>query len=317
MTRAEPGGTLAQNSWRSSKHASASGTSKRMSLDAYSMIFCTRAAHAWLWISSLRARPARLGRMLARPDDAEACVCADAQQSATHCYILLQTTNLTSTRSSPIASPLLMTTPFAVLPMAEQQGQQQRSTWPCRPAPHMLECSPNKTKRGIPYTFADKCVPRTEATQTNGRAPVVLQALDDARVFAHRAAHGVALVPAHDLHGRRQPHHRNSRFSLLVRTLALLARWHRQSSGTKAKLPPCCRKRRGEPAPSGLTQAHAAAAAQLGSALGRRAPRAAGAQGPARARLDVARAQLAQLGVQPEVGRARGHHLLQLLAAGF
>ena len=57
MTRAEPGGTLEQNSWRSSKQASASGTSKRMSLLAYSMIFCTRAAHAGDWISSLRGAP--------------------------------------------------------------------------------------------------------------------------------------------------------------------------------------------------------------------------------------------------------------------
>ncbi len=54
MTRAEPGGTLEQNSWRSSKQASARGTSKRMSLDAYSIIFCTRAEHAGDWISSLR-----------------------------------------------------------------------------------------------------------------------------------------------------------------------------------------------------------------------------------------------------------------------
>ena len=53
MTRAEPGGTLAQNSWRSSKQASARGTSKRMSLEAYSMIFTTRAAQAGDWISSL------------------------------------------------------------------------------------------------------------------------------------------------------------------------------------------------------------------------------------------------------------------------
>ena len=53
MTRAEPGGTLAQNSWRSSKQASARGTSKRMSLEAYSMILTTRAAHAGDWISSL------------------------------------------------------------------------------------------------------------------------------------------------------------------------------------------------------------------------------------------------------------------------
>ncbi len=55
MTRAEPGGTLAQNSWRSSKQASARGTSKRMSLEAYSMILTTRAAHAGDWISSLHA----------------------------------------------------------------------------------------------------------------------------------------------------------------------------------------------------------------------------------------------------------------------
>ena len=55
MTRAEPGGTLVQNSWRSSEHASARGTSKRMSLEAYSIIFTTRAAHAGDWISSLHA----------------------------------------------------------------------------------------------------------------------------------------------------------------------------------------------------------------------------------------------------------------------
>ena len=55
MTLAEPGGTLAQKSWRSSKQASARGTSKRMSLEAYSMIFTTRAAHAGDWISSLDA----------------------------------------------------------------------------------------------------------------------------------------------------------------------------------------------------------------------------------------------------------------------
>lgn len=57
MTRADPGGTLPQNSWRSSKQASASGTSKRMSLDAYSMIFCTRAEQAGDWISSLHNHP--------------------------------------------------------------------------------------------------------------------------------------------------------------------------------------------------------------------------------------------------------------------
>jgi hypothetical protein len=63
MTRADPGGTFAQNSWRSSKQASARGTSKRMSLDAYSMILRTRDAHAGDWISSLPPHPSlnRLG----------------------------------------------------------------------------------------------------------------------------------------------------------------------------------------------------------------------------------------------------------------
>ncbi len=66
MTRAEPGGTLAQNSWRSSKQASASGTSKRMSLEAYSMILTTRAAHAGDWISSLCETPRRVSATMER-----------------------------------------------------------------------------------------------------------------------------------------------------------------------------------------------------------------------------------------------------------
>ena len=53
MTRAEPGCTVLQKDSRSSKQASARGTSKRMSDEAYSMIFCTRAWQAGELISSL------------------------------------------------------------------------------------------------------------------------------------------------------------------------------------------------------------------------------------------------------------------------
>lgn len=53
MTRAEPGCTVLQKASRSSKQASARGTSKRMSEEAYSMIFCTRAWQAGELISSL------------------------------------------------------------------------------------------------------------------------------------------------------------------------------------------------------------------------------------------------------------------------
>ena len=55
MTRADPGGTEEQKSCRSSKQASASGTSNRISEEAYSMILSTRDLHPGLMMSSLQA----------------------------------------------------------------------------------------------------------------------------------------------------------------------------------------------------------------------------------------------------------------------
>ncbi len=54
MTRADPGGVLAQKLLRSSWQASANGMSKRISLEANSMSLWTRFAHAGELMSSLR-----------------------------------------------------------------------------------------------------------------------------------------------------------------------------------------------------------------------------------------------------------------------
>lgn len=56
-TRAEPGGTLLQKLWRSSKHASASLGENRMSLAAMAKELCTAEMHSSSFSSNLRPHP--------------------------------------------------------------------------------------------------------------------------------------------------------------------------------------------------------------------------------------------------------------------
>ncbi len=130
------------------------------------------------------------------------------------------------------------------------------------------------------------------SNDTSGRAPVVLQALDYARVLAHGAAHGVALIPAHDLHGQCQPHPSAKQTVLQSHYPQWPASTGKAAARHLFTLPPCTRSTLDEAAGNGLNQAKPAdqAPAQLRMHPGRRAPRAAGAQGPARARAWMSRA---------------------------